>query len=142
MSEPVDIPVVAAVIERQGRFLVGRRPEEKRHGGLWEFPGGKVDPGESLLDAARRELAEELELRAADIGPLLLSAQDAGSPFVIHFVPILAEGEPRAIEHTEVGWFAPHELLELALAPTDRRFAEMLASRDTPVEPEPEGSDA
>ncbi|HSG49130.1 MAG TPA: NUDIX domain-containing protein, partial [Longimicrobiales bacterium] len=58
------IPVIAAVIHRDGRYLVGRRPDDKRHGGLWEFPGGKLDPGESWLEAARRELSEELEMDA------------------------------------------------------------------------------
>jgi 8-oxo-dGTP pyrophosphatase MutT (NUDIX family) len=49
--------VVAAVIERDGRLLVCQRPAHKRHGGLWEFPGGKCDPGESDAEAARRELS-------------------------------------------------------------------------------------
>ena len=52
--------VLATVIRRDGRLLVCQRPSHKRHGGLWEFPGGKVEPGESDLAASRRELAEEL----------------------------------------------------------------------------------
>ena len=50
---------MAAVIERDGKLLVCRRPGHKRHGGLWEFPGGKLEPGETIVDAARRELDEE-----------------------------------------------------------------------------------
>ena len=66
------VRVVAAVIERASdegaRLLVCRRPAHKRHGGLWEFPGGKVEAGEDLLHAARRELAEELALETETAG--------------------------------------------------------------------------
>lgn len=118
--EPID--VIAAVIERDGRYLVGRRPDEKRHGGLWEFPGGKVDPGETWLEAARRELLEELGMGAAAVGALLLSVHDEGSPFVIHFVEVEAKGDPMPLEHSAVGWYTPEEMAELPLAPADARF--------------------
>jgi 8-oxo-dGTP diphosphatase len=118
--EPV--PVIAAVIHRDGRYLLGRRPEEKRHGGLWEFPGGKLHEGEALASAANRELGEELAMRAVSVGALLFSASDGDSPFVVHFVEVEAEGEPAALEHSEVGWFTPAELAALPLAPADARF--------------------
>ena len=57
------VAVIAAVIQRGDKYLLGQRPESKRHGGLWEFPGGKVHDGESRLEAIRRELAEELALK-------------------------------------------------------------------------------
>lgn len=120
--------MVAAVIRRDGRYLLGRRPLSKRHGGLWEFPGGKVLPGESRLDAARRELAEELGLEALCLGQLLHSASDPGSPFLIEFVEVEAAGEPSPHEHSEVGWYAAEELRELPLAPADALFADRLAS--------------
>lgn len=116
------VPVVAAVIRQGDRYLLGRRPAHKRHGGLWEFPGGKVLEGESRLEAARRELAEELGLGSVSLGSLLLSVRDEGSPFVIEFFHASAEGTPIAREHTEVGWFAAAELAGLALAPADARF--------------------
>ena len=56
--------VVAAVIERDGQVLIGQRPAGKRHGLKWEFPGGKVEPGEAPEDALRRELEEELGIQA------------------------------------------------------------------------------
>lgn len=120
------IPVIAAVIRRDGRYLVGRRPDAKRHGGLWEFPGGKVDPGESWLEAVRRELSEELDMDAVAAGPLLLSVQDPGSPFVIHFLEVEAEGDPTPLEHSAVGWYTPDELAVLQLAPADARFVSRL----------------
>lgn len=127
-DEPlVSVPVIAAVIRRGDRYLVGRRPEDKRHGGLWEFPGGKMHDGEDMLTAADRELSEEMGIRAVAAGRALFSASDGGSPFVIHFVEIHIEGEPEAHEHSEVGWFTPAELAGLPLAPADRRFAATLA---------------
>lgn len=121
--------VVAAVIHREGRYLVCRRPAHKRHGDLWEFPGGKAMPGETRADAVRRELAEELELRAEAVGDVLLSAADEGSPYVIEFIAASAEGTPVLHEHSDVGWFTPEELHALALAPADARFAAWLRER-------------
>ena len=116
------ISVVAAVIQRDGRYLVGRRPPDKRHGGLWEFPGGKVDAGESMLDAIRRELIEELAVSTSHIGRTLFSSRDGDTPFVIHFVEVEIEGEPVPREHTEVAWVTPSELGALSLAPADAAF--------------------
>ena len=101
MSDAPPIRVIAAVVESSGRWLVGRRPVEKRHGGLWEFPGGKVHPGESALEAARRELDEELSLDAVAVGRTLFTARDEGSPFVIDFVEVTAIGDPTPHEHSE-----------------------------------------
>jgi mutator protein MutT len=116
------ISVVAAVIQRDGRYLVGRRPPDKRHGGLWEFPGGKVDAGESMLDAIRRELIEELAVSTSHIGRTLFSSRDGDTPFVIHFVEVEIEGEPVPREHTDVAWVTPSELGALSLAPADAAF--------------------
>ncbi|MEM7417820.1 MAG: (deoxy)nucleoside triphosphate pyrophosphohydrolase [Gemmatimonadota bacterium] len=124
-----EIPVVAAVIERDGRVLVGQRPLEKRHGGLWEFPGGKVDPGEGPEEAARRELAEELSLRVTSVGECLFSITDEASPYRIDFYGVVAEGDPVAHEHAALGWFTPVELGTVDLAPADRAFSEWLKER-------------
>lgn len=130
MSDPVaPVAVVAAVLERDGRYLVCRRPAHKRHGALWEFPGGKVRAEETREDAVRRELAEELELDALDVGPTLYSTVDEGSPFVIDFVETRAEGTPVLHEHSEAGWFTAAELRAVALAPADARFSAWLSER-------------
>jgi 8-oxo-dGTP diphosphatase len=122
------IPVLAAVIRRNDRYLVGRRPPAKRHGGLWEFPGGKVLEGESRHDAAARELDEELGLEVVSLGRLLFAVEDAGSPFVIEFYETDVSGSPRALEHTELGWFTVAELAGMNLAPADARFVRILSA--------------
>ena len=124
------LDVVAAVVVRDGRYLLGRRPEEKRHGGLWEFPGGKLDEGEDAADAARRELAEELSLQVVSVGSALHSLRDSASPFVIHFHPVVVKGEPQALEHSEVGWYGVDEMAGMVLAPADAGFVRWLRSRD------------
>ena len=120
-------PVVAAVVRRGDRYLVGRRPPEKRHGGLWEFPGGKVLEGESRRDAAARELDEELGLEVVSLGALLLSVEEPGASFVIEFWETAVSGSPRALEHTEVGWFTAEELARMDLAPADAWFARAMS---------------
>ncbi|PZM84292.1 MAG: 8-oxo-dGTP diphosphatase MutT [Candidatus Melainabacteria bacterium] len=128
MDDPsaLKIDVIAAVVRRDGKFLACQRPPEKRHGNLWEFPGGKLEPGETLLAAAQRELDEELTLRVIEIGEIRFKSQDPGSNFVVNFVDVVADGVPEAIEHTRVDWFTANELLALQLAPSDRQFAEFL----------------
>ena len=117
------IRVVAAVVERDGRLLLCRRPRGKRHAGLWEFPGGKLLPGESIEEAAGRELAEELAVEVLSVGDLLLELPDPGSPFVVEFHPVEIAGEPVALEHDALAWVRPEELGGLDLAPGDRAFA-------------------
>lgn len=122
-----EIHVIAAVLIRQGRFLVCQRPAHKRHGNLWEFPGGKLEPGESFLEAATRELSEELDLIVTSIGATRFIAHDPGSKFVINFVDVEASGTPKPIEHSGLKWCSPAELLILPLAPSDLLFAQKIA---------------
>ena len=117
------VAVIAAVIQRGDKYLLGQRPESKRHGGLCEFPGGKVHDGESRLEAIRRELAEELALKVVRIERLLFSVVDKGSPYVIEFVETIIEGTPIPYEHSEIAWLTIGELDELRLAPADAALA-------------------
>jgi mutator protein MutT len=121
-----EVVVLAAVIRQGTRYLVARRPAHKRHGGLWEFPGGKVLAGETWIEAARRELDEELGVRVRSVADPLHWQRDTGSEFVIVFVPVEIEGEPRCIEHTELLWASLDELTRLDLAPADRSFVEQV----------------
>jgi mutator protein MutT len=129
--EPQVKAVVAAVIQRGDRFLICRRPEGKNHGGLWEFPGGKVDAGESFEDALRRELQEELAVEATHVGAVLFSVLDQKSGFKIQFIPTSVTGEPIALEHAELTWSTTPQLLSYPLAPSDRAFATFLITAAT-----------
>ena len=123
------IPVLAALIQRNGRYLVCKRSSHKRHGNLWEFPGGKLEPYETLLAAANRELTEEPGVAALAVGEPLFSIADPGSPFLIEFVPTVIEGEPTCLEHSELRWATLAELPSLPLAPSDREFVDFLLAR-------------
>lgn len=117
--------------------LVCLRPAHKRHGGLWEFPGGKCEPGESDPQALARELEEELALELLRCDAPVLEVSDPGSHFRIAFVPVDVRGEPVALEHDAVAWHTPAELERMPLAPSDRRMAEALQrdGRDGPTIP-------
>ena len=115
--------MVAAVIERQGSYLVCQRPFEKRHGGLWEFPGGKLLDGEGVKEAASRELHEELGVDVVTVGEPIFSLQDPGSPFLVMFCPVETVGQPTAKEHMDIRWVEAKELLEIKLLPADHQFA-------------------
>jgi len=123
------VRVVAAVIQRNGRLLVCERPAHKRHGGLWEFPGGKVEPGESDFDAVSRELAEELGVSVRSVGAVEFSFADPGSHFVIEFMQVEISGDPECLEHAALAWVGEEEALGYALAPTDRRYVEWRRGR-------------
>ena len=121
-TNPVD--VVCAIVRREGRILVARRPPGKRLGGLWEFPGGKVEDGEQPEAALHRELAEELGCAVAvlESGPAVGHEYEWGRIRLHPFVCELAgPDEPFAHEHTALRWVGMEELLalELELAPAD-----------------------
>jgi len=122
------VSVLAAVIRRNDKYLMCQRPVHKRHGGLWEFPGGKLEPGETYVDAAKRELAEELGVKALAVGSPLFSIADPGSDFLIEFVPSEIVGEPHCLEHIDLKWLPVEQLSSLQLAPSDERFVEFLRS--------------
>lgn len=128
LEDPVR--VVASVILRGDRYLVCQRPVHKRHGGFWEFPGGKCEFGESDADAVKRELAEELGVEAKRVGECLFEIQENDSAFLIVFISVEIEGEPVCIEHQELRWCPLEELVGLSLAPSDHRFVDFLSQTD------------
>ncbi|WBH17611.1 (deoxy)nucleoside triphosphate pyrophosphohydrolase [Sphingomonas radiodurans] len=123
--------VAAALVRGDGRILVQQRPPGKQHAGLWEFPGGKIEPGEHPEAALVRELAEELgiDVDPVDFVPLMFASEALGER---HLVLLLYrvmrwKGEPRAIEATELRWVTITELRMLPMPPADAPFVEILA---------------
>ena len=123
------IDVLSAVVVRDGKFLICKRPTHKRHGGLWEFPGGKLEEDEDWLAAAKRELSEELDVNVVDVGDPLLAIHDEGSQFNIVFVITTIVGDPTPLEHEEIAWVSVDDLTKYNLAPSDRRFATWLVGQ-------------
>lgn len=122
--QPQSVRVLAAVIQRGNNYLVCQRPLHKRHGGFWEFPGGKLEAGEDIERAAIRELAEELGVRVTSVSDVVYRTSDPNSAFVIEFAFVECEGEPVALEHDALLWQRLELLPCVALAPSDRAFVE------------------
>lgn len=118
--------VTAAVIEKDGRVLLARRAPGRRLGGLWEFPGGSVEPGESPEAGLRRELREELDL-CAEVGALLGSEDvprtGAGPDLRILFYSVTADTAGIALrDHDRVEWVRVSDIGRYELVPADRAF--------------------
>ncbi|AHB70743.1 pyrimidine (deoxy)nucleoside triphosphate diphosphatase [Cronobacter malonaticus] len=132
------IDVVAAIIVREGRLLLAQRSPDGDQPGLWEFPGGKVEPGESQPAALARELTEELAI-SARIGPYVASHTREVSGRVIRLHAWQVDdfdGEPQALCHSALVWCAPREAFDYALAPADIPLLEaFMSARDaTPAD--------
>ena len=128
---PTAVAVVAgALIAADGRVLMHRRRLGTEHGGLWEFPGGKVEAGESAVAALVRELDEELGITLDPAGlDVLASAHEPGGRIVIDlYICRSWLGDPRCIEGEAIGWYAPGALAALAMPPLDVPLAAALVT--------------
>ncbi len=117
-------PVVAvALIDADGRVLVQQRPAGKTMAGLWEFPGGKIEPGETPEDALIRELEEELAITVpcACLSPATFASAALGDRHLVLLLYICRKwvGVPRALEAAALKWARPAELHALAMPPAD-----------------------
>lgn len=121
------IVVVAAVIESNDRFLLTRRQRGVHLEGMWEFPGGKLDPGESHQDALRRELREELDVDS-DVGELVFEVAHEYPDRVVslHFYRCTLTGEPRPVLGQEMRWVERSELPALGFPPADADLVRLL----------------
>ena len=125
------IVVVAAVIEHAGTFLVTRRQQGVHLEGMWEFPGGKVDPNETHEQALRREMREELEVDVV-VGELVLhtSHQYPERTIELYFHRCALMGRPRPLLGQEMRWVAREELAALGFPPADEELIRLLTTSD------------
>jgi mutator protein MutT len=122
--------VVAAVIERDGRILITRRPAGAHLGGLWEFPGGKAESGESLEQALRREIREELGVGISVEAPIdTVTWQYPDKRVSIAFFRCVVHGEPRPLEEQEMMWVAASDLGSYEFPPADAELIARLTRR-------------
>ena len=120
--------VVAALIWEGERFLACQRPAHKARGLLWEFVGGKVEPGESLEDALIRECREELDITVAprDVFMEVIHEYPDLTVRLTLFNAAIAQGTPKALEHHDIRWITVQEIDGLAFCPADEEILKKL----------------
>ncbi len=136
ISTPM-LVVAAALIRADGSVLMHRRALEAVHGGLWEFPGGKVNDRETAEIALKRELLEELDIvvEVADLDPaafasdLTESESEPRALVILLYTCTRWSGEPRCVEGAGIEWFDPGRIASLAMPPLDYPLARQLVAR-------------
>ena len=120
--------VVAALIWEGDRFLACQRPANKARALLWEFVGGKVEPGESLEDALIRECREELDITVAprDVFMEVIHEYPDLTVRLTLFNATIAEGTPNALEHHDIRWITVREIDGLEFCPADEEILKKL----------------
>lgn len=114
--------VVAALIWKGDRFMICQRPAHKARGLLWEFVGGKTEPGEGMADALIRECREELDITVS-VGDIFTQVVHEYPDILIRltlFHCTIAEGEPRLLEHNDLQWILPSEIPNFDFCPADK----------------------
>lgn len=120
--------VVAALIWEDDRFLIGQRPEHKARGLLWEFVGGKTEPGESKEQALIRECREELDVEI-QVGDVFLEVTHEYTDLTVHltlFHASIVRGIPQKLEHQDLRWITPQEIENYAFCPADQVILDKL----------------
>lgn len=122
------IEVVAALIRDNGKFMICQRPENKSRALLWEFPGGKVEAGETKEAALARECREELDIDLS-VGAVFAESTFVYPDISVHLTLLEARiirGEPKLLEHREIRWITPEEAHLFEFSPADVPFVEKL----------------
>jgi 8-oxo-dGTP diphosphatase len=122
------IDVVAALIWEGDRFLACQRPAHKARGLLWEFVGGKVEPGETTEQALIRECREELDVTVAprDVFMTVIHEYPDLTVRLILFNAVIAEGTPKLLEHNDLRWITVNEIDSLDFCPADEEILKKL----------------
>ena len=122
------IEVVAALIWDNDKFMICQRPAHKARGLLWEFVGGKVEPGETKEQALIRECQEELAVTLS-VGNVFMDVVHEYPDLTVHltlFNATIAEGEPQKLEHNDIKWITPSEIPNYEFCPADVEILEKI----------------
>lgn len=129
-KNPTLFVVAAALVDPGGRILLQQRSPERAMAGLWEFPGGKVEEGETPEAALIRELEEELGIAidTPSLSPACFASAPNGERHMILLLYVCREwrGEPKALDASALRWVRPMEMLELEMPPADRPLIRLL----------------
>ncbi len=127
------LPVTAALIVHEGRLLIARRRQGKAQAGLWEFPGGKIEQGESPEKALERELGEELGV-SVKVGKHFMTVEHTYPKFTIHLMAYFVEAMEAitaSTDHDRLAWICPKDWRDYDFAPADIPIVEAL--QDDPL---------
>ncbi len=120
--------VVAALIWQDGKFLACQRPAHKARGSLWEFVGGKVEPGETPAQALIRECREELDVEVS-VGEVFMELVHTYPDLTVHltlFHASICSGVPKLLEHQAMQWLSPSQIDEFPFCPADEEILRAL----------------
>lgn len=127
----ITVEVVAALIWNEGRFMICRRPRHKARGLLWEFVGGKVEPGETKQQALIRECREELDIElevGAEFMRVLHEYPDITITLTL-FNASIKKGVPKLLEHNDLKWITPAEIPQYDFCPADEDILKEIIAR-------------
>ena len=125
------VDVVAALVVEKGKFMICQRPAHKAQGLLWEFVGGKVEPGETRAEALVRECREELGVAVAP-GPIYMEVDHVYPDITIHltlFRASIVTGRPQKLEHADIRFIAPADIPLYAFCPADAAILKRITDR-------------
>ena len=123
--------VVAALIWQDEKFMICQRPVHKARGLLWEFVGGKVEPGETKEQALIRECREELAITLS-VGDVFMDVVHEYPDLTVHltlFNATIAKGEPQKLEHNDIQWITPSEIQNYEFCPADEEILKEITKR-------------
>jgi 8-oxo-dGTP diphosphatase len=124
MSNQTITEVVAALIWDKNKFMICQRPAHKARALLWEFVGGKVEPGETREQALIRECQEELAVTLS-VGDIFMDVVHEYPDITVHltlFNATIADGVPQQLEHNDIKWITPAEILDYSFCPADEEI--------------------
>jgi 8-oxo-dGTP diphosphatase len=124
------VEVVAALVWDKDKFMICQRPAHKARALLWEFVGGKVEPGETKAQALIRECREELAVTVS-VGEVFMEVIHEYPDITVHlslFHAGIAEGVPRKLEHNDIRWITPKEIPDYDFCPADEDILERIIS--------------